>query len=218
MTDEAQLLARCIALDEAAWREFLARYRAILYGSILKTLEMRGEPAEGADDIFQDVLLKLLADDCRALRRFEGRSQTSTWLARIAINATIDAIRRRRARREDLEPAEEDERSPTAAEEILKHIPVDARILEGMASRDLAQRLLERLDERDCLILKLYFFAALKEREIADLLEIPLNTLSSQKARALGKLRSAARELLRVSSHGAEPGEEPGEASEPEGA
>ncbi len=200
MMDENVLLNQCIRGDERAWSEFLRRYRAIIYGSILKTLAVRGEPHERAEDIFQDVFLKLLSDDCRALRRFQRRSRTTTWLARIAINATIDAVRRRRARREvsDAPGADSDSESP--AEEILKHIAVDARILENVSARDMAERLLDRLDEPDGLILKMYFFGGLKEREIADLLGVPINTLSSRKSRALEKLKSAARELLRVSS------------------
>jgi RNA polymerase sigma-70 factor (ECF subfamily) len=200
MNEESGLLSRCIARDEDAWKEFLERYRRIIYGSILKTLEMRGHSRELAEDVFQDVLLKLLADDCRALRRFEGRSQTTTWLARISINATIDAVRRRKARREFSLPGEDEPDAEDTTEELLKRVPFDARILEGISSRDLAGQLLERLEDQDCLVLKLYFFSGLKEREIADLLQVPLNTLSSRKARAIEKLRSAARELLHVPS------------------
>jgi|GEM_PF-449476 len=203
MRDGDGLLARLIARDESAWREFLSRYRAIIYGSILKTLDLRRAPEEQAEDIFQEVLLKLLADDCRALRRFQGRAQITTWLARIAINATIDAIRQRRARRE-LSPPGDDEAN--SAEEVLKRIPVEPRILEQAVSRNLAGRLLEVLGEEDRLILKMYFFAGLKEREIADLLDVPLNTLSSRKARALEKLRDAASERLRAPSDGVRPG------------
>jgi RNA polymerase sigma-70 factor (ECF subfamily) len=213
MTDDTRLLSQCIAGSEDAWREFLERYRSILYGSILKTLQTRNEPGEMAEDIFQEVLLKLLADDCRALRSFEGRAQTSTWLARIAINATIDAVRRKRARRE-LSPEEDaDTGRESSTEEILKRIPVDARILEEISSKDLAGQLLERMDEADVLVLRMYFYSGLKEREIADLLDVPLNTLSSRKSRALEKLRAAARELLEVSSDGVYPGKRP----DPEG-
>ncbi|MCK4547620.1 MAG: RNA polymerase sigma factor [Candidatus Eisenbacteria sp.] len=214
MINDTELLHRCIAGDQDAWRRFLTRYRAILYASILRTLATRNEASEIAEDVFQDVLLKLLADDCKALRSFQGRAQVSTWLARIAINATIDAVRRKRARRE-LDPEDHgDEDRCSSAEEILKRIPVDAGILESISSNDLAHRLLEQLDEQDCLILQMYFYGGLKEREIAELVEIPLNTISSRKSRALEKLRSAARELLRVSSDGTEPGKE----SDPAGA
>lgn len=214
MDEEANLLSRCIARDPDAWRAFLERYRSILYGSILKTLQTRGESGDLAEDIFQNVLFKLLADDCSALRRFEGRSRTSTWLARIAINATIDAVRQRRARREISPPDGGEPDAASSAEEILRRIPFDARILEGVAGRDLAERMLDRLEDRERLILRMYFFAGLKEREIADLLEIPLNTLSSQKARTLEKLRVIARELLGVSSDQVQAGDGSGRPEE----
>lgn len=198
--NEIELIDACVRGDERAWNKFLERYRAILYGSILKTLDIRGGSREWAEDVFQDILLKLLSDDCRALRLFQGRSRTSTWLARIAINATIDAVRRRRSRREVSDLPAGDSDSESSSEEILKRIPVDPGTLEDVSSRDMAARLLERLDEQDALILKMYFFGGLKEREIADLLNVPINTLSSRKSRALEKLKSIARELVQDSS------------------
>jgi RNA polymerase sigma-70 factor (ECF subfamily) len=56
-------------------------------------LRMTGSPAE-AEDILQETYLRahLALSDAR----FEGRAQASTWLYRVAVNASLDALRRRR--------------------------------------------------------------------------------------------------------------------------
>jgi RNA polymerase sigma-70 factor (ECF subfamily) len=47
-----------------------------------------------AEDVLQDALLRAW----RGLARFEGRASTRSWLYRIATNACLDALRRRRRR------------------------------------------------------------------------------------------------------------------------
>lgn len=53
---------------------------------------------EEAEDIRQEVLLKLAEDDCAALARFRGESSLETWITTIAVHRCDDEIRRRRGR------------------------------------------------------------------------------------------------------------------------
>ena len=58
-------------------------------------LRMTGNAAE-AEDILQETYLR--AHLALADARFEGRAQLSTWLYRIVVNVSLDALRRRRHR------------------------------------------------------------------------------------------------------------------------
>jgi RNA polymerase sigma factor (sigma-70 family) len=92
--DERELLSRCIAGDEKAWRQFLKSYDRCVYGAILRLLgKFSVHEAEVAEDIFAGVIEKLLTDDCAALRRFKGNSKLTTWLVSIARNKTYDYLR-----------------------------------------------------------------------------------------------------------------------------
>ncbi|HEV7926835.1 MAG TPA: sigma-70 family RNA polymerase sigma factor, partial [Verrucomicrobiae bacterium] len=74
--------------DAQAIESLFGRYHRQLFQTALRVLGN----AEDAEDALQDGLLSAY----RNLKRFEGRSQFSTWLTRIVINA---ALMRRRSQR-----------------------------------------------------------------------------------------------------------------------
>ena len=63
-------------------------------------LRLTGDPHE-AEEILQETFINAF----RALPRFEGRSQLGTWLYRIAYNATLMRLRKRRVPTESLDSA-----------------------------------------------------------------------------------------------------------------
>jgi RNA polymerase sigma-70 factor (ECF subfamily) len=87
---EEQLIRRGLRGDPNALETLFARHNRALYQTALRLL---GNP-EDAEDALQEGLLSAY----RNLRRFEGRSQFSTWLTRIVINAALMRRRRQRAR------------------------------------------------------------------------------------------------------------------------
>src|ERR1035437_9149756 len=74
--------------DSQAVETLFRRYHRPLFQTALRVLGN----AEDAEDALQDGLLSAY----RNLKRFEGRSQFSTWLTRIVINAAL--MRRRSAK------------------------------------------------------------------------------------------------------------------------
>ena len=74
--------------DREAVETLFSRYQRPLFQTALRVLGN----AEEAEDALQDGLLSAF----RNLKRFEGRSQFSTWLTRIVINAAL--MRRRSAK------------------------------------------------------------------------------------------------------------------------
>jgi RNA polymerase sigma-70 factor (ECF subfamily) len=67
-------------------------------------LRMMNDPQE-AEDVLQETFISAF----RALDRFQGRSQLSTWLYRIAYNAALMRLRKRRVPVESLDEARETE-------------------------------------------------------------------------------------------------------------
>ncbi len=61
-------------------------------------LRLMADPHE-AEDVLQETFISAF----RALPRFEGRSQLGTWLYRIAYNAALMRLRKRRVRTESLD-------------------------------------------------------------------------------------------------------------------
>src|ERR1700693_2996280 len=87
-TSESALLRAAMAGDRPALETLFGRHTRDLYQTACRLLGN----AEDAEDALQEGMLAAY----RNLRRFEGRSQFSTWLTRIVINA---ALMRRRSRR-----------------------------------------------------------------------------------------------------------------------
>ena len=77
--------------DHEAMETLFRRYQRPLFQTALRVLGN----AEDAEDALQDGLLSAF----RNLKRFEGRSQFSTWLTRIVINAALMRRRSAKARR-----------------------------------------------------------------------------------------------------------------------
>jgi RNA polymerase sigma-70 factor (ECF subfamily) len=84
---EAELSAGLRAGDPAAYRRLVDLNSANVYNVALKLL---GDEQE-AEDVLQETFLSAF----QAIDRFEGRSQLSTWLYRIAYNASLMRLRKR---------------------------------------------------------------------------------------------------------------------------
>ncbi|MFZ0384986.1 MAG: sigma-70 family RNA polymerase sigma factor [Solirubrobacteraceae bacterium] len=117
--DEAQLLIRARAGDEQAFGQLVEIHSERVY----RALRRFGLDADEAGEVGQEVFLRAW----RGLDRFEGRSQLSTWLYRIAFN---EAQRRLSRRRPAPVAAPADDPDPIAAiPDSPEHEP-DARALE----------------------------------------------------------------------------------------
>jgi RNA polymerase sigma-70 factor (ECF subfamily) len=84
---ESELLVALRAGEPAAFRTLVESNSANVYNLALKLL---GDEQE-AEDVLQETFLSAY----EALGRFEGRSKLSTWLYRIAYNASLMRLRKR---------------------------------------------------------------------------------------------------------------------------
>lgn len=89
---EEELLVPQSFEDEAARKRFFSvvveRYSRRLYWTIRRIVVCHDD----ADDVLQNVLIKVW----RSMDNFEQRARMSTWLYRIAINESLDFLRRQR--------------------------------------------------------------------------------------------------------------------------
>jgi RNA polymerase sigma-70 factor (ECF subfamily) len=104
--DQRQQLIAARAGDERAFRRLVEPYRHALEVHCYRILGS----AHDAEDIAQEALLRAW----RGLEQFEPRVQFQTWLYRIATNACLDELKRRRRRPEPVEPFPDRPFDPTA--------------------------------------------------------------------------------------------------------
>ena len=135
-----------------------------------------------ADAATQDTLIKAYS----SLSSFDGRAAFTTWLTRIAINTSLDELRRRR--REGLRAVE-----PADEEGPLERLPdgesgPEARAIEREAVGRLAQ-CEAGLPDRQREIFRLRFYAEMELEEIALALEVHVGTVKTQLHRAVHRVR-----------------------------
>lgn len=87
---EATLIASARAGSRNAFGELVRKHSSRVYGMSYKMLKNR----EDAEDNLQNVFGRAYGK----IRQFEGNSQFSTWLMRIAINEALMVLRKRRSK------------------------------------------------------------------------------------------------------------------------
>jgi len=190
--DDVSLLKRYEAGEHKAFEELFRRYRQPLFRFVLRFL--RDEDA--SRDAVQDVFLKVIRDPSR----FEARSRFSTWLHAIARNLCLDLLRKRKLRNHPSlsEPIDAAGRRGVGPP-LVERIPAEQRATDAEASRRpmrltllVAIRAIPVEQRRVFLLREL---AGLGFAEIAEALQIPINTAKSRMRYALTNLRRALDEL-----------------------
>lgn len=136
---------------------------------------------EDADDLVQIAVERALGRSAQ----WEAGTRLDSWIFRIMKNAWIDEIRVRTRRDHLFEP-----------EEAGEHVGDD--FAEAHQQRIAIQKAISLLSEDHRLVIGLVLVDGLPYKEAADVLEIPIGTLTSRLARA----RSTARIIIRSSENG----------------
>jgi RNA polymerase sigma-70 factor, ECF subfamily len=178
--------------DRQALEDLLRRHHDRLYALCRR---LTGNDPD-ALDATQEALIAVV----RGLDRFDERSSFKTWAYRVATNAALDELRRRRRRPE---PG-----LPVAA---LTSLGSDAPLDQAVATRLDVDAALARLPAEFRAAVVLRDLCTLSYDEIADVLEIPPGTVRSRIARG----RAALADMLRDDVL---PGPAQGDAGNPSGA
>jgi RNA polymerase sigma-70 factor (ECF subfamily) len=180
--NDLELARYCAAGDVGAVRQLVTANNQRLFRTAWSILRNRQE----AEDVLQSCYAKSLS----AIGSFEGRSSLATWLTRIAINEALARKRTQARRRRNLE-AKGVEVLETYREQLAKGS--DAPSPEAEAAREQLRSMLERaiaaLPETFRTVFVLHEIEGVSVEEVAQLLEIPSNTVKTRLMRARRKLQ-----------------------------
>lgn len=167
--NEADLIARAIAGEEAAERELFKSHVRRIYSL---SYRMTGEPAL-ADDCTQETFVRAF----RALGSFRGGSAFATWLGRIALTVTLNRLRSTKRSREREVPLDQGETVGVGGHESCPFLR--ARIEQAVDS----------LPEEARTALILYDIEGYSHKEIAEMLSISEGVSKTRLSRARARLR-----------------------------
>lgn len=179
-TDDAVLIARSRSGDERAFATLVRRHQGVVERLVARML--------GAGDEMEDVCQETFIRFHGALDQFRGDAAVGTYLSRIAMNLSLNSLRRRRWQlsrflRHDVEPfalheePASDTGDPAVAGE--RHEALHAA--------------LGRLDPKHRAVVVLRMLENRSTQETAEVLGIPAGTVMSRLARALEKLQQDLR-------------------------
>jgi len=174
--------------DATAYRGLVERYQGRIYGVVYGMVRN----PEDARELSQEAFVKAY----RNLSRFRFGSSFYTWLCRIAMNVSIDHLRRMKKRR--TEQFDEGIASRDAGVISLAHHRADPdRTLERKRLRERIFSAIDTLpdDQRQVIILR--EIDGLSYKEIAAVMEIPEGTVMSRLYYARKKLQAALRDERR---------------------
>ena len=154
--------------DPIAFKELVERHEGKVAGVVKSML---GDTTE-AVDVGQEVFIRFY----EALERFKGESTVGTYLIRIAINLSLNEIKRRKRRKFFFMPVEEGNKV-TAQE-------------EGTDLREVIHYEISRLDLDFQSVVTLRMIEGYSTEETAEILGIPLGTVLSRLSRAQKKLKT----------------------------
>jgi RNA polymerase sigma-70 factor, ECF subfamily len=179
----ADIIRRAQAGDPEALTQLIMGQQHYVYSIAMSVLKN----PEDAADLAQEAFMRLF----RALPQYNGESRFTTWLYRLVVNLGRDELRRRGRQVPVIPPIVDEEGQDGMASVADDDRWADPSLaLDSRELRDGVRQALAQLEEHYRLVLTLYYFDDMKYSDIAEVLDIPLNTVKSHIRR--GKERLAA--------------------------
>ncbi|MEJ2544159.1 MAG: sigma-70 family RNA polymerase sigma factor [Calditrichaceae bacterium] len=180
MTDE-QILEDIKKGNSSVYRELVFRYESQIASTIIGML---GKCPE-AEDIGQEVFIRFY----KAIPNFRGDSSVATYLTRIAINLSLNEIKKRKRRK-----------SIFADKEITELLNYEDHNKQDITEdKELLNKAIQSLNPKFRSVLVLRLIDGYSTDEVAKILKIPMGTTLSRLFRAQEKLREKLTPLMEVS-------------------
>jgi RNA polymerase sigma factor (sigma-70 family) len=210
------ILFRLCASDRdntEAWAEFLNRYankiKYFIRGTIRQILGSAmdlNDPAFAGSmqesDLFQNTIIRLVENDCAAMKRFSGKTENEllAYLAVISRSTVMDALRRYKAiKRQPADKSSEKQKAEISSpSRRIRDNPGIERIILANELVSLIRKSIKshsgKASGRDQLVFELYFFEGLSFNQISQCEGIHLSKAGVEKL--LKRLISHAQESL----------------------
>ena len=178
--DDRALVARILEGDRDRFTELVARYEKRVVNYVYRITHRY----EDAHDMAQEIFVKVYL----ALDRYDPKYQFSTWLFRIAQNASIDALRKKSIAEVPLARPTEDD---TQKEREFPDTGVSPyRALKNKQLASAIDKAVENLPPDYRELIQLRHFAELSYEEIASMKKLPLGTVKNKLFRARNLLKT----------------------------
>lgn len=184
---ETPVINRALQGDQKAYAELMERYHGPLYNLLYKMVRSKEE----TEDLVQEAFMKAFA----SLASFNEEFAFSTWLYKIAINNTIDHLRKKKLRTYSLDKPIQSKEGELKREFPDLQSSTDHDLLSTEKSRLIAGAIAE-LPEKYRKVILLRHSDELSYEEIAEITKVPLGTVKARIFRAREILKRKLKDKL----------------------
>ena len=178
--EDVVIVRRVLTGEEDLFEILVRRYQARVVSHVARMVGNRDD----ALDLSQEIFLKVF----QALERFNPAFKFSTWLFRIAGNASIDHLRKRRPKTVPLEAPDPDGAGSFSPEQRATGLDPFGELRNVERGKAISRAIQELpADFRELIALR--HFAGLSYEEIAGVKNMPLGTVKNKLFRARAVLK-----------------------------
>lgn len=194
--DEPELdVAACVAQVRAGDDDAARALMRHLNPLVLKLVRSHRAKRESEEDLVQAVFIKIFSK----LDQFSGAVPLSHWVSRVAVNTCLNQISREKVRQEvryaDLSEQEEEVITALSRDESIEAPD------QAVASRELVERMLERLSPEDRLVVRLLHLEEHSVEEVRAITGWSTALVKVRAFRARAKLKKHLNLLLKEQRH-----------------
>jgi RNA polymerase sigma-70 factor, ECF subfamily len=179
LTDQ-EIIKSVLAGETELFREIIVKYESqiasVVFGMVGKTPE--------AEDIGQETFIRFYKN----LKNFRGDSGVGTYLMRIAINLSLNEIKRRKRRNILFMPNDNEN----------MEIADNSNNSENKEDKELINKAIQNLTPKFRSVIVLRLIEGYSTQETANLLKIPIGTVLSRLTRAQKKLKEILSPIMEV--------------------
>ena len=173
-----ELIQKVLDNDEKSIIKFIKIAEPLVWGALFKYDQLSEEEKE---DLFQEIFLKLFSENKKRIKMWKNKSKFSTFLYMITMNTALDYLKSA-----GYIKTKNYENSDTL--QIESHFTDFADLFS-------LKQAMNQLKKSEKEVIKLYYFKQYKEKEIAEILDKSINTISSLKYRAIKKMKIYLEEI-----------------------
>ncbi len=180
--NEPELITQATKGDESAFRRLVELHEGAVASVVIAMIGA----GDDADDVGQETFVRFL----NSLSKFRGDSSVRTYLTRIAMNLSIDVLKRRKRTMGWIRFGESKSDTNIAA-------PDETGTIEQDDTRARVRSAVDKLDLNGRSVVVLRILEERSTREAAEILGVPEGTVMSRLKRAMEKLEVELRPLMK---------------------
>ena len=183
MPDINKIIRLCLKNDRAAQKQLYEIYSPVLFGICIRYVTESSD----AEDILQEGFYKILTK----ISEFSGRGSFEGWMKRIMINTAITHYHKNKKHDYHYDISE------------IQEIKIEGNSYDtNNFTKDELIGVINKLPAGYKMVFNLYAIEGYKHKEIAEKLNVDINTSKSQYSRARKLLQKKLKDLSKIKLHG----------------